>query len=62
MFLISISYQNNFSSQVTEVNKRWQRYNNDRQMYVQRLLSTIQEQQEQINKIGALSALTMREV
>ncbi|XP_021938756.1 uncharacterized protein LOC110839157 isoform X3 [Zootermopsis nevadensis] len=36
---------------VTEVNKRWQKYNNDRQMYVQRLLSTIQEQQEQMNKI-----------
>jgi hypothetical protein len=37
--------------QVTEVNKRWQKYNNDRQMYVQRLLSTIQDQQEQMNKI-----------
>ncbi|XP_069697901.1 uncharacterized protein [Periplaneta americana] len=36
---------------VTEVNKRWQKYNNDRQMYVQRLLSTIQDQQEQMNKI-----------
>nr|CAD7443366.1 unnamed protein product [Timema bartmani] len=35
---------------VTEVNKRWQKYNNDRQMYVQRLLSTIQEQQDYINK------------
>nr|CAD7571320.1 unnamed protein product [Timema californicum] len=35
---------------VTEVNKRWQKYNNDRQMYVQRLLSTIQEQQDHINK------------
>jgi hypothetical protein len=33
------------------VNKRWQKYNNDRQMYVQRLLSTIQDQQEQMNKI-----------
>ncbi|XP_066991610.2 uncharacterized protein [Anabrus simplex] len=37
---------------VTEVNKRWQKYNNDRQMYVQRLLSTIQDQQEQMNKIA----------
>lgn len=36
---------------VTEVNKRWQKYNNDRQMYVQHLLSTIQDQQEQMNKI-----------
>ncbi|XP_046386889.1 uncharacterized protein LOC124156394 isoform X2 [Ischnura elegans] len=35
---------------VTEVNKRWQKYNNDRQMYVERLLSTIQDQQEQMNK------------
>lgn len=28
---------------VTEVNKRWQKYNQDRQDYVQKLLSTIQE-------------------
>lgn len=34
---------------VTEVNKRWQKYNNDRQMYVDKLLSTIQNQQEQMN-------------
>nr|CAD7427998.1 unnamed protein product [Timema monikensis] len=38
------------NGEVTEVNKRWQKYNNDRQMYVQRLLSTIQEQQDHINK------------
>ncbi|XP_071448054.1 reticulocyte-binding protein homolog 2b-like isoform X2 [Hetaerina americana] len=35
---------------VTEVNKRWQKYNNDRQMYVEKLLSTIQDQQAQMNK------------
>ncbi|PSN40130.1 hypothetical protein C0J52_23822, partial [Blattella germanica] len=36
---------------VTEVNKQWQKYNNDRQLYVQCLLSTIQDQQEKINCI-----------
>lgn len=35
---------------VTEVNKQWQKYNNDRQLYVQCLLSTIQDQQDKINK------------
>ncbi|PNF15350.1 hypothetical protein B7P43_G00993 [Cryptotermes secundus] len=44
---------------VTEVNKRWQKYNNDRQMYVQRLLSTIQDQQEQMNKIVESRAFPM---
>lgn len=37
--------------QVTEVNKRWQKYNQERQEYVQKLLSTIKEfqQKEQLN-------------
>ncbi|XP_054258351.1 uncharacterized protein LOC128983185 isoform X2 [Macrosteles quadrilineatus] len=37
---------------LTQVNKRWQKYNNDRQIYVQQLLNTIQDQQEQLNHIG----------
>ncbi|KAG8327506.1 hypothetical protein J6590_017938 [Homalodisca vitripennis] len=40
---------------LTQVNKRWQKYNNDRQLYVQKLLSTIQDQQEQLNLIGERS-------
>ncbi|KAJ9584551.1 hypothetical protein L9F63_021109 [Diploptera punctata] len=36
---------------VTEVNKQWQKYNNDRQLYVQYLLSTIQDQEEKINNV-----------
>jgi len=38
--------------EVTAVNKRWQRYNNDRRLYVQKLLATIQELQEQMNGQG----------
>uniref|UniRef100_A0A1B6DIQ2 Uncharacterized protein n=2 Tax=Clastoptera arizonana TaxID=38151 RepID=A0A1B6DIQ2_9HEMI len=37
---------------LTQVNKRWQNYNNDRQIYVQKLLNTIQDQQAQINEIS----------
>ncbi|GLH08117.1 Uncharacterized protein GBIM_13421 [Gryllus bimaculatus] len=47
---------------VTEVNKRWQKYNNDRQLYVQRLLSTIQDQQEQMNKIVEDRVIHSKEV
>lgn len=39
-------------SELTQVNKRWQKYNSDRQIYVQKLLNTIQDQQEQLNKMG----------
>ncbi|KAK6638860.1 hypothetical protein RUM43_007129 [Polyplax serrata] len=41
---------------VTAVNKRWQKYNNERRLYVQKLLSTIQDLQEQINLISEKSA------
>lgn len=41
---------------VTSVNKRWQKYNNERRLYVQKLLSTIQDLQEQINLISEKSA------
>ncbi|XP_049763301.1 uncharacterized protein LOC126091980 [Schistocerca cancellata] len=44
---------------VTQVNKRWQRYNNDRQVYVDKLLTTIKEQQEQMNKISEDSAVNL---
>jgi len=40
---------------LTQVNKRWQKYNNDRQIYVQKLLNTIQDQQEQLNLIAERS-------
>lgn len=38
------------------MNKRWQKYNNERRLYVQKLLSTIQDLQEQINLISEKSA------
>lgn len=43
---------------LTQVNKRWQKYNNDRQMYVQKLLNTIQDQQEQLNQISEVRAFS----
>ncbi|RZF32987.1 hypothetical protein LSTR_LSTR008700 [Laodelphax striatellus] len=48
-------------SDLTQVNKRWQKYNSDRQMYVQKLLNTIQDQQEQLNKMGEQRAFSSTE-
>ncbi|XP_075223524.1 uncharacterized protein LOC142325538 isoform X2 [Lycorma delicatula] len=47
---------------LTQVNKRWQKYNSDRQIYVQKLLNTIQDQQEQLNKMGEQRAFPSSEV
>ncbi|XP_063221307.1 uncharacterized protein LOC134530424 isoform X7 [Bacillus rossius redtenbacheri] len=48
-------------TEVTAVNKRWQKYNNDRQLYVQSLLSSIQELQEHVNKIVGQQVVTPKE-
>ncbi|XP_039282086.1 uncharacterized protein LOC111063808 isoform X2 [Nilaparvata lugens] len=48
-------------SDLTQVNKRWQKYNSDRQIYVQKLLNTIQDQQEQLNKMGEQRAFSSTE-
>lgn len=38
--------------QLTQVNKRWHKYNSDMQIFIDKLQSTIRDQQEQINNIG----------
>ncbi|KAG8240454.1 hypothetical protein J437_LFUL003168 [Ladona fulva] len=43
---------------ITDVNKRWQKYNTDRQIYVEKLHSTIQDQQEQINNIEKIRLMS----
>ncbi|XP_066903166.1 TNFAIP3-interacting protein 2 isoform X2 [Halyomorpha halys] len=39
------------NSDLTQVNKRWHRYNSDMQMFIEKLQTTIRDQQEQINRI-----------
>ncbi|XP_073998415.1 uncharacterized protein isoform X3 [Rhodnius prolixus] len=40
------------NSDLTQVNKRWHKYNSDMQIFIDKLQSTIRDQQEQINNIG----------
>lgn len=39
------------NSDLTQVNKRWHRYNSDMQVFIEKLQTTIRDQQEQINRI-----------
>ncbi|XP_014255512.1 uncharacterized protein LOC106670039 isoform X1 [Cimex lectularius] len=50
------------NADLTQVNKRWHRYNTDMQIFIDKLQSTIRDQQEQINNIGEGSFFSDKKV